>query len=336
MRHALGQAILAATLIACFSGNDLFAQGPPLPLPVRPGASFESGVDLVALDVTVTDQRQNYVENLTRSDFIVRDEGVPQDIIVFEPGAVPVDLALLIDVSGSVRAEFRTIRRAALQVLDSLGPQDRAAIIGFNDRIRTLVDWTGDRRELEHAVETLTTRGGTSLYSAIYVTLKDFGARTDRDGSPRRRAIVVLSDGDDTTSLLSFEDLLDSCRRAGVAVYTVRVARQMEASLEVLSKRGHRRSAFEYAMATLARETGARHFSIRAMRDLPNVFTTVARELAHQYVVGFAPSSAGRDGAFCQVTVSVPGRRDLVVRTRPGYVRGAPSRLASLSTPSSR
>jgi Ca-activated chloride channel family protein len=191
-----------------------------------------------------------------------------------------------------------------------------------------LVDWTGDQRELERGVADVRARGGTSLHTAIYVAVKDLAARADRQGPPRRRALVVLSDGADTTSALSFEDVLDACRRAGVGVYTI-VARPGMRSFNPLTIERFKRPDLEHSMRRLAQETGARAFTLTDLGGLQAAYTRIGTELAHQYLVGYTPTSpTGRVGTFRRVVVSLRDRSDVVVRTRPGYVPEVPVRAA--------
>jgi Ca-activated chloride channel family protein len=328
MTGTLSRASLVVTILSLFPADGLVAQGSSAAGRRDHDTTFSTTVDMVALNVTVTDKRQKFVGNLTKNDFVVLEEGVTQQVTVFDPGSVPIDLAVLIDMSGSIRSQFEIVRRAALQLLAGLGPADRGAVLGFNERVRTLVDWTGDQRELARGVAELRASGGTSLHTAIYVALKDLPALVDRQGPPRRRALVVLSDGADTTSSLSFDDVLDACRRAGVGVYTI-VARPAMRSFNPLMIERFKRPDLEHSMRKLAVETGARAFTLTDLSGLRDTYTTIGAELAHQYLVGYTPTrAAGPDATFRRVVVSLRDRTDLVVRTRPGYVPEVPVRAA--------
>lgn len=288
-------------------------------------AVYAAGVEMVALNVTVTSARQTYVENLTRDDFVVHEDGVPQPITIFGGGDVPLDLALLLDVSASVRDRLTLVRTAAKGFLKTLRPEDRGAIIGFSTRVSVLADWTADQHALGAAVDAARASGSTSLYGAIYVALRGLSpSQRSSDGLSRRTAIVVLSDGEDTSSLVSYDDVIDACRRSGVMVYTVRVARQVSKELEELLRRPARDGlAGEYVMNNLARETGARALTVKRLEELPAAYARIADELAHQYYIGYVPAAvvAGAERPFHALSVTLPGRPDAQARTRLGYAR---------------
>jgi Ca-activated chloride channel family protein len=292
---------------------------------------FGSTVEIVALNVTVT-ARRGYVENLTQDDFVVYDNGVPQEVSLFGRGDSPIDLVLLLDLSTSVRDRVGVVRAAAKNFLRTLRPDDRAAIIGFNQRVEVLANWTGNQAELGRAVDAARASGGTALYGAIYIALRGLDAGTP-DGEPRRRALVVLSDGEDTSSLVSYEDVLESCRRSGVSVYTIRLRRAVSQAVEqILRDRSSRRTDAEYVMNALARETGARAFSIVQLAELADVYADIAAELSHQYVLGYVPRGDRADREFHSLSVAVPGHQGAQARTRTGYLRSPSVRRTAAST----
>src|SRR5207244_3515785 len=155
----------------------------------------------------------------------------------------------------------------------------------------------------------------TAMNNAVYISLKQFGMAARPDGDPRRQAIVVLSDGEDTSSLVSFDDVLGLARRMGVNIYTVSLQ-----SKEAAAQAAHRYfSEADYAMKTLARETGAQSF-FPAPAELKSVYGSIAAELANQYSIGYVPANGRPDGRFRRIVVQIVTKPGLRSRTRPGYM----------------
>jgi Ca-activated chloride channel family protein len=302
--------LIAALALALGPGTgDMYGQ--EATAMVVPSSMFHSGVDLVALTVTAERPDGSYVPRLQPGDFRVFEEGVPQHVAFFGAGEVPVDLVLMLDTSGSMGARLGVAKQAAINLINASGVEDRTVLMAFGTRADVVVPFTADRALLEQAIQRLQAAGHTALYDAIYVALREFGGAPA--GDFRRRAIVVFSDGDDTRSLVSFESVIDQARRTGVAIYVIAPQRA--------TPRDHRPlDGAMYEMRRLADETGGRSFFPDALQDLEGIYGTIARELAHQYVIGYVPESTERN-KFRRVSVVVdqPGVK---VRTRSGYIAG--------------
>lgn len=309
-------AAFAATLVL-ISGS-AFAQSPEPPRPAEPqppkSTVFRSGSALVSLNVTVQDTSAKFVGGLQPSDFAVYEDGVKQDVQFFESNAVPVDLIVLIDTSSSMSDKIHTVHDAASGFLKSVRAGDRGAVVGFADSVSILQPLTSDHARLESAVRATVARGSTAMNNALYVSLKQFGLTAGQGPDPRRQAIVVLSDGQDTSSLVSFDDVLGLARRMGVNIYTVALQSKDAAQ----SGRRYFAEA-DYAMKTLARETGAQSFFPTAPGELKGVYGTISAELAHQYSIGYVPANLRPDGRFRRVVVQILNRAGLRPRTRAGY-----------------
>jgi VWFA-related protein len=172
------------------------------------------------------------------------------------------------------------------------------------------------------------------LYTALYVALNQFQRLAAKSPDVRRPAIVVLTDGQDTASLVEFDTVLERARRAGVAIYPISVMSAYEGRA-VVEDGGRRHSTeADYALKTLAKETGGRAYFPLALAELDGVYQAVASELSTQYALGYAPRGPRDDGAFHRITVNVTSRPDARLRTRAGYY--APRAAASLSRPSSQ
>lgn len=278
----------------------------------KSGAVFRNGVELVALTVTVEDARGRYVSTLSADDFRVFEDGIQQQVQYFGGGEVPIDLLLMIDTSSSMFERIKLTRTAASNFVHALGSTDRAAVMGFASNARIVVPFTAERDVLENAIQRLTTGGNTALYNSLYVALKQFGTLDPLNDEVRRRAIVLLSDGDDTTSLVTFDSLLDLARRSGIAIYVISFGEHGQPNDHVVSQG-------VYRMRVLARETGAASFFPKTIVDLDGVYQEIARELAHQYALAYVPATAARRGQFRKVAVVVD-QADMRVRTRSGYI----------------
>lgn len=302
----------------------------PVPsLPVEEShATFRSAVDLVTLNVTVTDGQDRHLPGLNQQDFQVLEDGVPQRLSFFAAAKVPLDVALLIDSSSSMQEKLQIVREAANKFLDTLKPGDRGEVVTFNSQTKVLQAMTTDFPALHDAVAKTTARGGTALYTALYITLDQFMKRAAKNVEVRRPAIVVLTDGQDTASLIQFDDLLDRARRAGVAVYSISVVSPSDAKETELEGGKRYITESDYALKTLAKETGARAFFPLQIAELNGVYASVASELSTQYALGYAPSMARADGAFHRVLVRLMSRPDARLRTRTGYY--SPRTAASL------
>jgi Ca-activated chloride channel family protein len=305
------------------------AQDPATPLPsiqetVRAGAAkaarqptFRSVSSVVALNVTVTHGKK-LVTGLTQEDFQVYEDGVQQEVRFFESRAVPIDLILLLDASSSMRDRMETVHEAAKSFMKMLRPGDRGAIVAFADRVTVMQDLTSDAEAIEAAISSTQAVGATSLHTALYVALKEFGRPAAGDGEVRRQAIAVLSDGEDTASLVSFDDVVALARKTGVNVYTIGLQSDFYArQSRVPVKRSF--TDAEYSLRTLARETGAQSFFPAGVHQLRDVYDAIAEELESQYSIAYSPSDRRIDNRFRRILVRVTADPAFKPRARTGY-----------------
>ncbi|MGE3511945.1 MAG: VWA domain-containing protein, partial [Vicinamibacterales bacterium] len=269
------------------------------------------------------------LDRLGADDFEVFENGVLQPIAYFGSSDVPVDLVLMLDTSGSMAAHLPVTRTAAVELMKALGPRDRVAVVAFGTRTDVMLPFTGARAAVEAAIRRIRIGGTTALYDALYITLRQFGVRSAQSAF-RRRAMVVLTDGDDTTSLMGFDAVLDEARRAGIAIFMVGLREGQDPA-------ARRFSQLTYEIRTLARETGARHFFPADQTELRAVYQSIASELTHQYALAYVSPNAGPDhdrAAYRRVLVSVdePGP-GVVVRTRLGYISTSPASPTSPVAP---
>jgi Ca-activated chloride channel family protein len=309
-RGAAATAVLACALVACVPGMSGLATGQSV---------FRSQAELVVLQVTVVDPRGRFVSDLQLDDFGVYEDGRRQDVSFFAATAAPLDLMLLLDTSASIGAHMGLVQAAAINVLKALKPADRGSVILFNDRVRVAHALTADTRALEAAVNSASPGGATALYEALYIALRDLARPRSYQGELRRQAIVVLSDGDDNSSRVGFDDVLEEARRRNAATIFTIVTPPVG---ELLQEQLRPRSLFE--LRKLSEETGGRSFTPPVLSDLAGVYDEIAVELNQQYWLAYipAPSSSGR---FKQIAVQMTGHPELRARTRSGYY-GTPQR----------
>jgi len=301
------------------------------PAPAPQGTVFRSGANLVPLNVTVTDHSRQFVKGLTKADFSVFEDGVEQSVQFFEAAETPLDLILLIDTSSSMSDKMDVVHEAAIGFLKTMKAGDRGAVVAFADGVDIIQPLTGDRAALEEGIQKTKARGATSLNNALYISLKQFGRGAQHQGDVRRQAIAVLSDGEDTSSLVSFDDVLELARKSGVSIYPIVLQSKYAATRT--AAQGQRRyfSESEYSMRTLAQETGAQAFFPMQIFELKSVYAAIGEELSSQYSLAYSPANTRTDGRFRRITVRVDKHPELKLRTRTGYTAALPRPAAPAS-----
>jgi Ca-activated chloride channel homolog len=272
---------------------------------------FRVGVDVVSLNVTVTDGTGKYVTDLNQEDFDVYEDGVRQNLTFFSRTQQPISLALLLDTSASMEEKMPIAQEAAIGFAHQLHKEDQAEIIDFDSQVRILAPFTGDGAALEKAIRATTANGSTSLYNAIYISLKELRkTKAESTSDIRRQAIVLLSDGDDTSSLIEFDEVLDLAKRSETAIYAIGL-RQGE-----VGRREFKEA--EFVLRQLSQETGGRVFFPTDARELPKIYQTIWEELSSQYSIGYTSGNPKRDGAWRRIAVRIQ-RPGLTARTKQGY-----------------
>lgn len=273
---------------------------------------FRAGIELVSLSVTATEGTR-YVTDLDEEEFEVYEDGAKQSITFFSRAQQPVALAILLDTSASMEERLPIAQQAAIGFVRRMGPDDVIEVIDFDSQVRVLQSFTGDMNALESAIRQTAVNGSTSLYNAIYISLKELKkVRAPSAEEIRRQAIVVLSDGDDTSSLVEYEEVLDLAKRSETAIYAIGL-RQGPTS-------GARREfkEAEFVLNQLARDTGGRAFFPSTPHDLPKIYEQISHELASQYTIGYSSRNGQRNGAWRRIIVRVT-RPGVSARTRQGY-----------------
>jgi len=273
--------------------------------------SFRSGIDIVSLNVTVTDGANHYITDLDQPEFLVFEDGIKQNVTFFNRRQQPIALSLLLDSSASMEEHLSTLQTAASNFVHRLKSNDIAQIIDFDSRVEIRQTFTGNQAELDTAISQLTAGGSTSLHNAIYIALKELRkVRAVNEEDVRRQALIVFSDGEDTSSLVSFDEVLDLAKRSETSIYAIALR-----GVDTQAK-GFREA--EFVMRTLAQETGGRAFFPTKIDDLDGVYKQIADELASQYTLGYTSANPRRDGAWRRVVVQV-SRPNITPRTKKGY-----------------
>jgi VWFA-related protein len=278
---------------------------------------FRVSVDTVSLAVTVLDEEGRLASELPQENFQVFEDGVPQQIRFFSRGELPLRMVILVDTSGSMRSKLALAQEAAVRFVRSLKPGDQVQVVEFNDRVLTLAEFTSDFDQVEQAIRATEATGATSLYNAIYVSLKDL--HRDQPEELDRRAIVVLSDGNDTKSVVGFEDVKEQARKSNVIIFSI----SLRATEEDLVKDKYRNAKYELDM--LARESGGVSYAPEKLSDLSGVYEQIANELKSQYSLGYVSTNTATDGAWRRLQV-ISIEAGTEIRTRPGYFAPRPAR----------
>jgi VWFA-related protein len=295
---------------------------------------------LVQLNVGVVDRQGRAVTSLSPGDFVVYEEGVRQAIKSFEPANSPFSLVLLLDMSGSTLSFRSTLKQTAIRFLDALGPQDRVAVVAFNEKVKTLAGFTTDYGKSVYAIQYADGKGGTEFYKALSYSLEELAKEKNR-----RKAIVVLSDGIDTQMRLAdgaavggaqtnqaaiaaikpetsgaLTSVLNAADRQGVTIYPLalpsgdpkRIADPNPKQVAIYTSARAR-------MQALADRTGGRLNEIRRLEDLGYLYAEVAADLRTLYTITYRPTgNEQRAKGWRAIRIEV-ARPELVARTRPGY-----------------
>jgi Ca-activated chloride channel homolog len=297
----------------------------PDPVPAQPPV-FRSGASMVALNVIVLDGKKP-VAGLGAQDFEVFEDGVQQSVRFFESERVPLDVILLLDTSSSMGHKMPVVHKAAREFMKMLRPEDRGAVVAFADSVRVVQPLTSDSTAIAEAINSTAAKGATALYNAIYVALKEFGRSASDTADVRRQAIAVLSDGEDTSSVVAFDDVMALARKTGVGIYTIAMQSEL-ASLRTGSGQKRGFSQAEYAMKSLAQETGAQSFFPASVHELKGVYDAISTELAAQYSLGYSSTNPLSDGRYRRIMVRVSSHPNYRPRTRTGYTAEAPARAS--------
>ena len=266
-------------------------------------------VDEVNVVFTVTDKRDHFVKDLTQSDFRVVDDSKPANIESFSRETnLPLRVGLLIDASNSVRDRFKFEQESAIEFLNqTVQPRkDQAFVIGFDVTPEVTQDFTDNSELLAHGVHALRPGGGTALYDALYYACRDKLLKAPKSITVRR-AIILLSDGDDNQSHVTREEAIEMAQRAEAVVYTI--------STNVSGTPG----PGDKVLDRIADATGGKPFHPFQIRDVANAFAEIQDELRSQYAISYKPADFKTDGHYRSIDIEANDRKNFRVRSRRGW-----------------
>lgn len=268
----------------------------------------------VQLPVAVAEKNGRFVTDLKQSDFEVVEDGVKQELEYFAAKSdLPIDIALLMDTSNSVKPKLKFERDAAVSFLYTAlrARKDRALFLTFDSELELHQDFTDRLDLLTKAIDRVKARGETRLYDAVYRVCEEKMSNVQG----RRRAIVLITDGEDTVSEKSLKEAIDMAQRAETAVFVI----STKAGGFFGVQAGTVDSDEDKNLKRLAEETGGRAFFTGTIIDLEKSFSSIATELRSQYLLVYSPKNEVYDGKFRQIEVRLPGHKELRVRARRGY-----------------
>jgi Ca-activated chloride channel family protein len=300
---------LATTLFLAFAS--LNAQAPPKPTSPDddPAARITLDVTRVNMLFTVSDKKGRFVTDLNKEEFEILEAKKPQSIMEFTAETdLPLRIGILIDTSNSIRDRFRFEQEAASEFIKSVvrSNQDRAMVVRFDTSAELVSDLTSDTDKLDRSIRDLRPGGGTAMYDALFYACRDKLSQ-DQPRHKFRRAVVIVSDGDDNQSHYTRDQALEMAQKADVVVYAI--------STNISRTETDGDKVLKY----FAQETGGRAFFPFKVEDLEQSFENIANELRHQYNISYRPEPLKTDGLFHIVDVRVRGRKELQVHVRKGY-----------------
>ena len=272
--------------------------------------TFRSTTNEVNVVFTVTDKHGRRITDLKQADFrVIDDNKPPEELRSFHAETnLPLQVGLLIDASNSVRDRFKFEQESAIEFLNqTVHPRyDRAFVVGFDATPEVTQDFTDNTELLAHGVHELRPGGGTALYDAVYFACRDKLLKAPK-GTPVRRAIILLSDGDDNLSHVTREEAIEMAQRAEAIIYTI--------STNVSGTKG----AGDKVLERIADATGGRAFFPFQIRDVANAFAEIQEELRSQYAVSYKPANFKADGHYRTIEIVANDRKNFRVRARRGY-----------------
>ena len=280
------------------------------PEPIDPSdARIKVDVTRVNVLFTVTDKKGRFITDLVKEDFSVTENKKAQAIQEFTAETdLPLRIAILIDTSNSIRDRFKFEQEAAIEFINSVirPREDKAMVVSFDTAAELVSDLSDEPEKLAKAIRSLRPGGGTALYDAIYFACRD-RLQQDQPRHKFRRAIIIVSDGDDNQSKVSRDQALEMAQKADVVMYAI--------STNISKIEGDGDKILKY----LSLETGGQAFFPFKVQDLAQSFENIANELRRQYNIFYRPEPLKTDGLYHSISVRVNGRKDLVVRARKGY-----------------
>ncbi len=302
---------LTSTLAAIFGALAYGEQQkPPTGAQDDTGAIFRANTRLIVCHTTVVDKNGHLVTDLPRSAFTVYENGAQQPIAVWKREDVPVSMGLIVDNSGSMRDKRAKVEAAALALVKASNPEDEVFVVNFNDEAFLDLphgkDFTSNVKEMEEALTRIDSRGGTAMRDAIRMSIDHLKEKAHKD----KKVLVVVTDGNDNSSVISLENLVKAAQQSEVLIYSVGLLSEEE-------RREAKRA--EHALNDLGNATGGEAFFPKEVSEVDRIARQVARDIRNQYTIAYSPTNDQMDGSYRQIKIAVNAPGKLTVRTRSGY-----------------
>ena len=299
----------------------------PLGVEISEKETLKIDTDLVSLNVRVIDRNNRPIGDVRQDEFQVYENGVPQPIFSFSKEEVPVSYGLAIDTSGSLRPQLAQVIDAGKAIINSNKPGDETFLVRFisSDKIEQVLDFTSNKEDLIDSLDTFFTEGGqTAIIDAVYVSSEHVAQyKKGDDNDRRRRALIVVTDGEDRGSQYKQEDLFERLREEDVQIYVIGFTNELDKEGGLIRKSPREKAV--NLINRLAKETGGRAFFPESLSELPKIAEEIVRDLRTQYVVSYSPTNKARDGSFRAIRVAVAdatGKDKRIALTRSGRISG--------------
>jgi VWFA-related protein len=315
---ALSSVLLICPGTAALGQSGGPADAAPRPDPASPNVYRSNAVihvqsDLVLIPVTVTDRNGRTVSGLEKKDFAVFEDAAPQDIVHFGAEDAPVTIGIVFDASGSMRSKMSKAREAVHTLLEHANPDDEFFFVRFSTEARLTVPLTHNTDDIRRQMDSLHTNGTTALLDAVRLAIQEMGQAHNS-----RKAIVIVSDGEDNASFWTVPELKRTVREQEIVIYAIGIPENPGEGSDCIP--GHRCGSA--LLKDISTQTGGQLFVVHHIEDLPGIAATIGEWLRHQYVLGYVPSRPDKDGTYRKVEVKLDrpkGYPKMNANWRKGY-----------------
>ena len=297
----------------------------PTPTPpetLDPDSVIRINAELVELHVRVIDRNNRPINNVQKNEFHVFEDGVPQTIEMFTREEVPISYGLAVDTSGSLRTQLQSVIDAGKTIINSNKSGDETFLVRFisSDKIETVQDFTSSKEQLIDGLDSLYVEGGqTAIIDAVYLSAEHVSDyRKGSEGDRRRRALIVITDGEDRNSFYKQDQLFARLREEDVQIFVIGFVNELDKEAGLIRKSPRDKAV--NLINKLASETGGRAFFPESISELPQIANEIVRDMRTQYVIAYNPTNKTQDGTYraIKVTVDQPDSEKRIALTRTG------------------
>lgn len=292
--------------------------------PQNPAKDYKIGVnvDMVVVHTTVVDKNGQFISGLKKDNFKVFEDGIGQNIASFSQEDVPVSMGIVIDTSGSMRNKFDDVTKAALALMRASNPDDEVFLIGFNEEVQLIEDYTNDTDLINDDLNNTVVTGGTALWDAIYLSVQKA-----QSGSKPKKAVIVITDGEDRDSYYKLDEMVSKVQESDVQIYAIGYLNEApDKGIFGHWTKSEPEKAHD-ALQRITEETGGKAFFPKDINDIHKIVTEIAFELRNQYSISYVSSNAARDGSWRRIRIALepPPATGQKVRYRVGYFAAKPA-----------